>query len=277
LIFPVHPPNQVPKVIAVRGITRHVGTTSLAANLALLLARRNEKVLLLDLSLWNCDLTRAFGYSPASALYTLAQQFYDHESLPLEAIETSVQRCRQNLDLLPVGEHWLEMAALRAENGWNFVMTLLATAKARWNFIVADLGSYQENSIERTDYIFRTANAVHAAMLFASQGIINVCDSIVYLKLWQEQASQDFSVHAKTRYIVNQYRADKPFGLEKYAVDEKMRSSSHFVPRLKSGLYPIEEGLFFVERSVASKSFSREERTSLRELEGITSWICNIP
>lgn len=269
--------QDIPEVIVVRGIARNVGSTSIAANLGLLLSRRQERVLLLDLSLWNRDLTRVFGHSPNSDFGSLAQQFYEKDNLPFETLQTCVRFCRQNLDLLPGGEHWLETVALRAENGWNFIWTLLAVAKGYWNFIIADVGSDTQNQVERTNYNFTTSCGVHAAMLYASKSVASVCDSIDYLKLWQDQGARASYLQSKEQFIVNQYRRDLIFGFDMYAVEAKLRSQSHSIPLLKTGLLANSDGLFLVERGTVSGDLSREERNALWKLDRIADRFCRVP
>lgn len=264
LILQDSDPTEIPTIVAVRGIARGVGTTSLAANLALKLANLDNRVLMLDLSLWNCDLTRAFGYSPEPALIELAKQLEAGSNLSIESVNPWIKPCRPNLDLLPGAEHWLESFALQAENGWNFIQNLLVAAQTRWGLVVADLGSHTSTG-EQRDNTFLPWCAVHAAILRASSVIVGVCDSIDYLKLWQHSIGSDLKLKAKTIYVVNQHRSNLPLGLDRFQLEPGMRAQSRFIPPLHEGLAEDPGGLFFIERV----STSGESRQALHELEGI--------
>lgn len=272
MIFQIHNPQDLPKTIAVRGISRQVGTTSIAANLALMLSQRGESALLLDLCLWNCDLTRLFGHAPARALVDLAQELDLDEALSMDLIDGYIKSCRSNLDLLPGTEHWLESSLLQAENGWNFIHSFLIRAVERWSIVIADLGSHVP-STEPRDNTFLPSCAVHASILQAVTSIVGVCDSIEYLKLWQEHANQDLDFYGKTIYVINQHRSDLPFGLDRYKVNPRMRSQSHFIPALKGGLVADDDGLFFVERIPHAGDVSGEEKKALREFQDLAAQV----
>lgn len=260
----------LPKTLVVHGITPQVGTTSIAANVALLLAARGEQVLLLDMSLWNCDLTQSFGHTTAPTFLQLAEQFTETGTLASDALNASVHPCRPNLDLLSGVPHWIESPALRAENGWNFVSALLVQANAHWDFVVADLGSSSQEQVERA-YTFAPVCATHAALLESAHAIVAVCDSIEYLKQWQVMADKSASMRAETLYIVNRHRRDLPFGLDRYRLNETMRTHSYLIPTLHSGLLPAADGLFFVERAAGSDKPMGEENTARHALQELAN------
>lgn len=270
MIFQVHSSHAVPNVIAVRGIARQVGTTSIAANLALTLARRDIKTLLLDLSLWNCGLTRSLGFEPSSALIDLARELDDNNELSMDSIDEYIRSCRPNLDLLPGAPQWLESLALRGENGWNFVHNFFLRANERWDLVIVDLGSHSPGDAQR-DPTFLIASALHASVLQASSFIVGVCDSIEYLKLWQAQPNQDSSFQNKTIYVVNHHRSTLPFGLDRYKVDENSRAKCYFFPSLQNGVLQNQHGLFFMDRMPQAESLTSEERQALRTFHDIAA------
>lgn len=270
MIFQVHSPNEIPKVIAVRGITRHVGTTSIAANLALTLAQRGAKTFLLDLNLSNCALTHSFGIEPTSALIDLARQLDNGEALSIASVESHIKSCRPNLDLLPGTLHWIKLDSLRGENGWNFVHELFVRAYERWENVVVDLGSHISDESQR-ETTFLIPTAVHASVLQASTLIVGVCDSIEYLYSWQALPNQDTNFQDRTIYVVNGHRSDLPFGLDKFKLDQNMRAQSYLIPALDDGLLPNRDGLFFVERACTIDKPSRGEKIALRAIQDIAN------
>ncbi len=267
-----HDFNKISNVTTVRGIARHVGTTSVAANLALLLAERGARVLLLDLSLWNCDLTLSFGYTPEPAILDLADSFYRSGNLSLDLISSRTRTCKQNVEMLSGFERWLGSPALRAENGWNFIQTLLISAKERWDTVVADMGTHSSSTNTREN-IFLTQCAVHAALLQTAQSIVEVCDSIEYLQLWQKQVVQSSPLRGRMIYVVNQHHQEFPLGLDQFKVNKLMRTQSYFVPSLNMGLMANGEQLFFVERFPTTAQATRAERNALRALQNIATQI----
>lgn len=270
MIFQVHSSNAIPNVIAVRGIARKVGATSIAANLALSFAQRGIKTLLLDLNLWNCDLTRSFGFEPSSALIDLARGIDDNNELSMDSIDRSIKSCRPNLDLLPGAPQWLESPAFRGENGWNLIHTLFVRAHERWNTVIVDLGSHAPSDAQR-DITFLISSAVHASVLQASSFSMGVCDLIEYFKIWQAAPSQDSHFRDRSIYILNKHRSTLPLGLDRYMVDAKMRTQCFFVPSLQENLLSDERGLFFVERTTQSDSLSSEQRQALRAFQNIAA------
>lgn len=253
-----------------RGINRHVGTTFIAANLALTLAQRGAKTLLLDLNLWNCDLTRSFGFEPTSALIDLARQLDDGEILSIDSVESHVKSCRPNLDLLPGTLDWIKADSLRGENGWNFVHELFVRAYERWENVIVDLGSHVSDECQR-DTTFLIPTAVHAAVLQASTLIVGVCDSIEYLYSWQALTNQDTNFQDRTIYVVNPHRSDLPFGLDRFKLNQNIRAQSYLIPTLDDGLLPNRDGLFFVERASTIDKPSREEKIALRAIQDIAN------
>ncbi len=268
LAFQVHDSDRLPQTIAVRGIARHVGTTSIAANLALMFGRQASKTLVLDLSLWNSGLTQAFAGTPEPALIRLAEKFGTGMGLSVDFLETYARSYSPNLDVLPGAEHWLEAPALHGENGWNFIQTLLVRASERWNTVVADLGS-NTNIGEPRDTAFHPACAVHASVLYASSTIVGISDSIEYLRHWQDHTNEDAYFRNKTIYVVNQHRPDLPFGLDRYKLDPTMRIQCGFIPALTNGLLGRGGAAFFVERASNSEHTSGPERQALGEFENI--------
>lgn len=270
LIFQIPNSQEIPTTIAVRGIRRQVGTTSIVANLALAAAQNGEKVLLLDLCLRNCDLTRAFGHEPSPALIDLATELDARDTLSLDSVDRYVKSSRPNLDLLPGAQDWLNSPSLRGENGWNIIHALLVCAMDRWNNVIVDLGSHVPRD-KSGDNTFLVSSAAHASLLQASSLIVGVCDSIEQLKLWQEQPYQDSSLQDKTTYIVNQHRADLPFGLDQYKLDASMRARSHFILPVKGGLLADDNRSFFMDRVLQSEALSAEERKTLREFQDLAA------
>ncbi len=268
MIFQVHSSNAIPNVIAVRGIARKVGATSIAANLALSFAQRGIKTLLLDLNLWNCDLTRSFGFEPSSALIDLAREMDLKNELSMGSIDGHIESCRPNLDLLPGASPWLEVPALRGENGWNLIHNFFDRAHERWNTVIVDLGSHALSDAQR-DTTFLISSAIHASVLQASSFIVGVCDSIEYFKIWQGAPSQDSNFRDTSIYIVNKHFSNLPFGLDRYRVDANLRAQCYFVPSLQENMLADESGLFFVERISESDSLSSEKRQALRALQDI--------
>lgn len=270
LIFQVHSPSEIPNVIAVRGIAQKVGATSIAANLALSFAQRGIKTLLLDLNLWNCDLTRSFGFEPTTALIDLARKMDDDDVLSMSSIDRHIKSCRPNLDLLPGASQWLESPPLRGENGWNLIHNFFVRAHERWNTVIVDLGAHAPSDAQR-DITFFISSAVHASVLQASSFIIGVCDSIEYFKIWQAAPSQDSNFRDKSIYIVNKHSSTLPLGLDRYMIDAKMRTRSFFVPSLQESLLADERGLFFVDRTTQSDSLSSELRQACRAFQDIAA------
>lgn len=270
MIFEIHNSQKIPRTVAVRGIARQVGTTSITANLAAALAARGEKILLLDFCLWNADLTRAFGHSPAVALIDLAQELAKGDTLSMDSIDRYIQSCRPNLDLLPATPQWLESSILRGENGWNFIHALFVCAMDRWNTILVDLGSHVPGD-KALDSTFLAMSAIHASILQASSLVIGVCDSIAYLKLWQAQPNFDSPFRDKTIYVVNHHRSDLPFGLDRYKVHASMRAQSHLVPSVRGGLFADEHGLFFMDRARQAEDLSLGERKTMREFQDLAA------
>ncbi len=276
MIFQVHSPSEIPNVIAVRGINRHVGTTSIVANLALTLAQRGAKTLLLDLNLWNCDLARSFGFEPTSALIDLARRLDDGEILSSESVESHIKSCRPNLDLLPGTLHWIKSDSLRGENGWSFIHEVFVRAYERWENVLVDLGSHVSDE-SRRETTFLIPTAVHASILQASTFIVGVCDSIEYLYSWQASPNQDTNFQDKTIYVVNGHRSDLPFGLDKFKLDQNMRAQSYLIPTLDDGLLPNRDGLFFVERASNIDKPSRGEKIALRAIQDIANCVSHVP
>lgn len=269
-ILDVHDLNQLAKTTIVRGITRQVGTTSLVTNLALVLAERGVKVLLLDLCLWNCDLTLSFGHTSDSAIVDLANTFDMSGNLSLDLIASRTRFCKSNLDLLPGFEHWLASPTLRAENGWNFTMALLVSSKERWDIVIADLGTHSSstNSLEST---FQTSCAVHAALLQTAHSIVNVCDSMDYLRLWQETDGKSATNQEQMIYVVNRHERELPLGLDQFKLGKVMRAQSFFIPLLEDGLLGNANQLLFVERFPSSTHATRAERQTLQAIHTIAS------
>lgn len=160
--------------------------------------------------------------------------------------------------------------ALRAENGWNFIDALLVRVTECWDLVVADLGSHNSASARR-DNAFLPWCALHAYILHTCSMSIGICDSIEYLKLWQEQSGE--GLRNKTIYVVNRHRADLPLGLERYQLNSRMRPQSHFLPPVKDGLCADQDGCFFVERVSIESDQSSEERRTLHEFQGIVEQV----
>ena len=171
LLIPTLDKQAIPRVIAVRGLGRGDGATSIASNLALLLAMQEQRVLLLDLCLWNNDLTTTFGFPTGSSPQELATEFIETGNLAPESLRSHLQRCRSSVDLmlLPGMEHWLRIHGLRETVGWDFIHALLLRAKADQicQSIIVDLGSHnphpapdQARHYELKDYVFFPACAV---------------------------------------------------------------------------------------------------------------------
>lgn len=267
-ILQVHDLNQITKTATVRGIARHVGTTSIAVNLALDLAERGANVLLLDLCLWNCGLTLSFGHTPSSVLVDLADSFYTSGNLSFNLIASHIRKCRTNVDLLTGFEHWLASPALRAENGWNFIKALLVCANEGWDIVLADLGA-QGSSTDSGEDIFSTTCAVHAAILQQAFSIVAVCDSTEHVKLWQEQDGQSPTFRDRTLYVVNKQPRELPFGLEQFELDQGTRKKTFFIPSLKDGMMANRDQLFFVERFPNPAQARSAEQKALRAIENI--------
>lgn len=270
MIFQVHSPSEIPNVIAVRGVKPHIGTTFVVANLASTLAQRGANTLLLDLSLWNCDLTRSFGFEPTTALIDLAQEMDASNVLSMGSIERCAKSCIPNLDLLPGASHWLESPVLRGENGWNFVHNFFVRARERWNAVIVDLGSHAPSDAQR-DITFLITSAVHASILQASSFVLGVCDSIEYLQVWQTLPNQDSNLRDKTIYVLNHHRSNLPFGLERYKVDANTRTQCFFVPTLQEKSLDDEHGLLFMDRMQQSESSTLQERQALRAFDDIAA------
>lgn len=226
------------------------------------------KTLMMDTSLWNSDLTRSFAHTPEPILISLGEEAESVGGLPTDSVAAAARSCRPNLDLLPGMEHWLESPALRGENGWNLIHSLLAQAAGRWGIVVADLGSHIERG-GAGDNTFLLSTAVHASILQAASTIIGICDSIEYLKLWQDTGNTDPALYAKTLFVVNRYRADLPFGLDRFKVDRGIRAQGYLIPALKGGLLPESGRSFFVERVFESGNVSGEESKAAHEFEDI--------
>lgn len=267
-ILQVHDLNQISKTATVRGIARQVGTTSIAVNLALVLAERGANVLLLDLCLWNCDLTLSLGHIPSSVLVDLADSFYTSGNLSYNLIASHTRKCRLNLDLLTGYEHWLASPALRAENGWNFIKALLVCAKEGWDIVIADLGA-QGSSTDSRENIFSTTCAVHAAILQGAFSIVAVCDSTEYVKLWQEQDGQSPTFRNRTLYVVNRQPRELLFGLEQFELDQRIRKKTLFIPPLNDGMMANGDQLFFVERFPNPAQANSAEQKALQAIENI--------
>lgn len=270
LIFQVHSPSEIPNVIAVRGINRHVGTTFITANLALTLAQRGAQTLLLDLNLWNCDLTRSFGFEPTSALIDLAQEMDAGNVLSIDSIARYTKSCRPTLDLLPGTLRWLETPTLRGENGWNLIHNFFVRAPERWNTVIVDLGSHAPSAAQR-DITFLISSAVHASVLQAASFLIGVCDSTAYFKIWQAAPTQDSHFRDRSIYVVNKHSSTLPLGLDRYMVDAKTRAQSFFIPSLQENMLADERGLLFAERNSQSDSLSGEQRQARRAFQDIAA------
>lgn len=275
MIFQTHALAEIPNIVAVRGIARQVGTTSLAVNLGLALAQRDEKTLLLDLSLWNCDLTQLFGYEPTPIFIALAQEFDDHNELRIDSIRESAKSCRQNLDLLPGTPRWIEAPELQSENGWNFIHALFVHAKELWQHIIVDLGSHLPHNAQR-DNTFLPACAVHASILQASSVIVNVFDSIESLRIWQTLPNHESSVQAQALSVVNQHHGVLPFGLDRLKLESNLRISSYLIPFLKDGLVPQQGELFFVERAAELAKPSRDTKVAARTIQEIAACVSRV-
>ncbi len=266
-LLKVHELNQIPKITTVRGIARHVGTTSVVANLALLLAERGAKVLALDLSLWNSDLTLSLGHTPDLALVDLADSFDASGHLSLNSIASRTRTCKLNLDLLPGSQLWLASPSLRAENGWNFIKTLLISAREHWDTIVADLGAHSSSTNTRENIFFAQC-AIHAALLQTAHSIVGVCDSIEYPRLWQELNGNTTTLK-QTIFVVNHHHKEFPLGLDQFKLDKVMRAQSYFIPPVKRGLIAKRDQLFFVERFTKVMQASSNERQALQAIQNL--------
>lgn len=256
-----------------RGIARGVGSTSLAASLAFACAMREEHTLILDLSLWNCDLTKSFDCEPGSGWNELAREFDNRNALSLDLVQRFLKTRRPNLDLLPGTRHWLELSSLRGENGWNFIQSLFLCAKQHWHKVVVDLGSHLPNDNQR-DVTFLVPCAVHASVLQASRHLVNVFDAIEYLQAWRAAPNRDTSLQAKMVNVVNKYHANLPFGLDKLRLNQDEQIQTYLVPFLKDGLLPKHDGLFFMERSATVAKPTGAERTATRVIQEVAACTC---
>jgi cellulose biosynthesis protein BcsQ len=256
-----------PSVIVVRGLGRETGTTSIAANLALLLAMGGRETLALDLCLWNCRLTTSLGISPSADLQELANEFLETGDLTPGLLRTHIQQCRPLLGLLPTMEDWLQSYALREVDGWNFVCKLLTQAResqiCQW--IVVDLGSHDLRRLSELghrleDYMFAPTCAVHLAILNSATWIINVFGSKNSLELWtQAEPSQPLPTDL---YVANWCDPPNLFNLPN--IDHSILKQTVFIPTVGSLIPDSEHTEFFVERCTApSASLSKSQKHAL--------------
>jgi len=130
--------SQVPRVICVHGLGRGAGTTTIAYNIAVTLAKHNLRTLLIDLDPLNTGLTREIN-GEALTLDEIVKQF---KKSPL-SFQLLAERCLQlssHLTFMPALGCSL-LNTLPASMTWQFMSELFMTARGYVDYIVADLGS----------------------------------------------------------------------------------------------------------------------------------------
>jgi capsular exopolysaccharide synthesis family protein len=107
------------------------GKTTVAAHLAVALARIGRRVLLIDADLSRPSLHRVFGVSNEAGLTTLLQS----PSITEEALETTIQRASDGVSLLPAGPQMSGAADLLFAND---MPDLLAVLKDQFDIVLID-------------------------------------------------------------------------------------------------------------------------------------------
>ncbi len=225
----------IPPTIAVRGLGRGVGTTTITANLALMLARAGRKTLALDLCLWNCGLTALFGTPPDSSLQELGK-LSESGDLDQDSLRSRLRACRPFLDVLPGMTGWLTNCELQESNSWDFISQLLLNAKQDYQWVIADLGShdsYRAPELHKSDktenYVFFQACAAHLAILDSATWVVNVFGSRVSFEIWANVRPE---TSPRDLYVVNQ--SNPPGLFDPLNVSDSILGSTVYVPTFET-------------------------------------------
>lgn len=121
------------RVISVVGVKGGVGTTTLAANLAVALSMRRLRTVIMELRPYYGTLARHFNLSPITSLSALAELTPSH--INAERVLACLHPTVQGLQLLPGPQRLKEYREMQPEQ----VDALLATLTGQADFVVVDL------------------------------------------------------------------------------------------------------------------------------------------
>jgi hypothetical protein len=172
-------------VVVVRSITRASGATFIAENIAYQIASQQKRVLLIDLNLWNCDLTNRFGIKPNDSLSFLASQFFNGKNIGFNEISKRIQSVHSKLkiSLLPGKENWISCQYLQGADVWVFVESLFTTLSPEFDLIIIDIGSHEKESSQEAKE-FLPGSTIHQAVTKTTKKVINVFGLMDHFENW---------------------------------------------------------------------------------------------
>jgi pilus assembly protein CpaE len=180
------------RVIALLAPSGGSGSSTLAANVATLLAKEHGRALLLDLKLQTGDLAALLDLKPA---HTLAELCQHSAKMDRVMLERSLTRHASGVHLLAPPRTFADVAHVTAEG----VRQALALARSLFPYVVADLDhSFREEQIE----VLRLADVVLLVLRLDFASVRQAQRSLEYLA--QFGIGPD-----RVRVVVNRYGQPK--------------------------------------------------------------------
>lgn len=259
--------SQSQNIIAVRGLSRGCGTTSIAAHLAAEFGRSiGQKILLFDLSLWNTDLTAIGGLVPGQSLVEFGRAVLDQNPMAPDILWNQITRYHPELpiDILPGTRDWLECSLLRETNGQVVIREALKLVAPSYDYVVVDLGA---NSQKPPSYSLSLlpACATHQTVVNVSNTIINVFTTPADFDFGAMVGDpQDFSV--RQFFVINRSnKLDRVLALTSNQLGPGARERTVFIPEVPS-LSGVQSLSVVMGKLVAGGRLSKKEE---RFQEGI--------
>jgi pilus assembly protein CpaE len=200
------------KVIAVLAPSGGSGSSTLAVNVATVLAKRHETAALLDLKLETGDLAALLDLKPT---YTLADLCSNIERMDRTLFERSLARHASGVHLLGAPRHYDDIARVSAEG----VGQALALAKSSFPYVVVDLDhSFRPEQVEA----LRQADSVLLVLRLDFASLRNARRALEHFE--RLGISRD-----RIRLVVNRYGQPKevPYSKAEEALGMKI---FHYVP-----------------------------------------------
>ncbi|RME57240.1 hypothetical protein D6779_09055 [Candidatus Parcubacteria bacterium] len=191
--------------IVVRGSARRSGATFTASNLAYRLAQSNKRVLLMDFTIWNNDLSARFGAISNRGLPELARQHRLSGTLETDTVQslTIPAHSTCELRLLSNAKDWIVFPEFQGAVGWDFVHAILESILSEYDWIVIDIGAHQAQDDIQDWNKFSPACTIHLGLLNIAHKIINVFPPYGAVRSWIYSGFIPKSITPKEIFVIN--------------------------------------------------------------------------